>query len=223
MAVVSFEQVEEAALRRHGPLGVEARLGVPKTEAELAAMPDDRHLSLMSLRTFRAGLKHDLVDRKWPAFEEVFKGFDPAACARLYDEDYEAMLEDRRLVRHMGKLRAVRANAAAMLEIAGEHGSFGRWLGAWPVSDIVGLWDELGRRFQQLGGNSAAAFLRMAGKDTFILTDHVGRALARLGVVEGQVKTKADRRRVQDAFNGWMDETDRPLCQLSQILAMSGD
>jgi 3-methyladenine DNA glycosylase Tag len=223
MAVVGFADVEEAALRRHGPLGVDARLGVPKTADELAAMPDDRHLSLMSLRIFRAGLKHELVDRKWPAFEEMFRGFELVACARLYDEDYEAMVEDRRLIRHMGKLRAVRANAAAMLEIAGEHGSIGRWLGAWPVSDIVGLWDELGRRFQQLGGNSAAAFLRMAGKDTFILTDHVGRALARLGVVGGQVKTRVDRRRVQDAFNGWMEETGRPLCQLSQILAMSGD
>ncbi len=223
MAVVSFAQVEEAALRRHGPEGVEARLGMPKTEAELAAMSDDRHLSLMSLRIFRAGLKHELVDRRWPAFEEMFKGFDPAACARLYDEDYEAMLEDRRLIRHMAKLRAVRANAAAMLAIAGEHGSFGRWLGAWKVADIVGLWDELGRRFQQMGGNSGAAFLRMVGKDTFILTDHVGRGLIRAGVVAGPVKAKGERRTVQEAFNGWMDETGRPLCQLSMILAMSGD
>lgn len=220
---MSFAQVEEAALRRHGKEGLEARLPQPRSEAEIAATADDRLLSAMSLRIFRAGLKHELVDRKWPAFEEVLRGFEPAACARIYDEDLEAMLEDRRLIRHMGKLRAVRANAQAMLAVAAEHGSFGRWLAAWPVRDIVGLWDELGRRFQQLGGNSAAYFLRMAGKDTFILTDHVGRGLARLGVVGGPVKGKAERRAAQQAFNAWMDETGRPLCQLSMILAMSGD
>jgi hypothetical protein len=63
----------------------------------------------------------------------------------------------------------------------------------------------------------------MVGKDTFILTDHVGRALSRLGVVDGQMRSRRDRRTVQDMFNRWMDETGRPLCQLSQILAMSGD
>jgi RecA/RadA recombinase len=45
--------------------------------ARLAATPDDRFLSQMSLRIFRAGLKHSVVDAKWPAFEEVFHDFDP--------------------------------------------------------------------------------------------------------------------------------------------------
>jgi 3-methyladenine DNA glycosylase Tag len=219
----AFAAIHEGALERHGASAVEARLATPKTAGELRALPDDRYLSQMSLRIFRAGLKHELVDRKWLAFEDVFHGFDPERCAALYDEDLEAMIEDRRLIRHMGKLRAVRGNARAMLEVAREHGSFGAWLAGWPADDVVSLWEALAKRFSQLGGNSAPMFLRMVGKDTFIVTDSVAGALRRWGVVDGAPTTKADRAAVQRAFNAWAGETGRPLCQLSQILAMSAD
>lgn len=222
-SMVTFATIEAAAQARHGREGVEARLPVPKSAVELRAMPDDRCFSLMSLRIFRAGLRHDLVDRKWPAFEEVFHGFAPARCATLFDEDIEAMLEDRRLIRHLAKLRAVRANAVAMLALECERGAFGAWLADWPVDDIVGLWMVLAKRFSQLGGNSAPAFLRMAGKDTFLLTDGVTRALLHWRMVDAVPRTRADRAAVQQLFNRWAAESGRPLCQLSQILALSAD
>ena len=218
-----FQAIMETALARHGAEGLAARLVVPKTAAELKAVPDDRYLSLMSLRIFRAGLKHELVDAKWPAFEEVWHGFDPARCARVWDEELEPMLADRRLIRHLGKLRAIRTNAAAMLEIAAEHGTFAAWLADWPASDIVGLWEVLAKRFSQLGGNSAAYFLRMSGKDTFVLTDFVAKALVHWGAAESPPSSRAERRAAQDVFNQWANATGRPLCQISQILALSTD
>ena len=145
-------------------------------------------------------------------FEEVWHGFDPARCAAVYDEDLEAMLEDRRLIRHLGKLRAIRANAAAMLEVAGEHGSFGAWLAGWPETEIVLLWEALAKRFSQLGGNSAPMFLRMVGKDTFVLTDSVVRALARWRAVEQAVRQgPSGRAAAQAVFNAWAIETAPPF------------
>jgi 3-methyladenine DNA glycosylase Tag len=219
----TFAPILAAAEARHGPDGLAARLVVPKTPADLKEVPDDRYLSLMSLRIFRAGLKHQLVDAKWPAFEEVWHGFDPARCAQVWDEELEPMLADRRLIRHLGKLRAIRANAAAMLVVAAEHGSFAAWLADWPVTDVVGLWETLAKRFSQLGGNSAPQFLRMAGKDTFILTDSVAKGLVHWQAIPSPPGTKSERRSVQDVFNGWAAETGRPLCQLSQIVALSCD
>jgi 3-methyladenine DNA glycosylase Tag len=219
----TFAPILAAAEARHGAEGLAARLVVPKTSAELKDVPDDRYLSLMSLRIFRAGLKHQLVDAKWPAFEEVWHGFDPARCARVWDEELEPMLADRRLIRHLGKLRAIRANAAAMLVVAAEHGSFAAWLADWPVTDAVGLWETLAKRFSQLGGNSAPQFLRMAGKDTFILTDSVAKGLAHWQAIPSPPGTRTERRAVQDVFNGWAAETGRPVCQLSQVLALSCD
>jgi 3-methyladenine DNA glycosylase Tag len=115
----------------------------------------------------------------------------------------------------------VRYNAAAMLDIAGEHKSFGAWLAAWPGEDIVGLWETLAKRFSQMGGNSGPSFLRMVGKDTFILTPSVTGALKHWRVVTAPPKNRADRAQVQAAFNAWAKESGRPLCQLSLILAMS--
>ncbi len=223
MSVPSFSDVIEAAVMRHGPSAVEDGLPVPAAPEELRARTDDRYLSAMSQRIFRAGLKHSLVDAKWPAFEEVFRGFDPAFCAGLSDERIEELLEDRRLVRHLGKLRAVRQNAAAMLEIAREHGSFGNWLAAWPADDCVGLFEELAKRFSQLGGNSGPQFLRMVGRDTFIPTDAVLRGLKRFAGFPGGAKTRADRQAMQEIFLAWRQETGRPFCHLSRILAMAVD
>lgn len=72
-----------------------------------------------------------------------------------------------------------------------------------------------------MGGNSGPYFLRMVGKDTFVLTGDVVQGLIDNGVVGKKPTTKADRAKVQTAFNAWADETVRPLCQLSRILAFS--
>ncbi len=221
MTTAPFSTIFEAAATRHGAAAVEARLPQPKSPAELAATSDDRYLSQMSLRLFRAGLKHSLVDAKWPAFEEAFFGFDPRRVRAMPDESLEALLGNARLIRHWGKLKAVRDNAAAMLTVAEEHKSFGAWIAAWPGDDIVGLWEVLAKRFSQMGGNSGPSFLRMVGKDTFVLSPSVVAALKRWAGIAAPAKNRADRLAAQACFNAWAAESGRPLCHLSLILAQS--
>jgi len=221
MTAPAFAPIVNAARTRLGAAALEARLPQPRSVTELRAMPDDRYLSQMSLRIFRAGLKHSLVDAKWPAFEEVFQGFDPRRVRAMSDEALQALLGDTRLIRHWGKLKSVRDNAAAMIGVAEEHGSFGAWLADWPGTGIVEVWETLAKRFNQMGGNSGPTFLRMVGKDTFILTPSVTAALKHWGVVDAPPKNRKDRAAVQSCFNSWAAETGRPLCQLSLILAAS--
>src|SRR5580704_9973715 len=221
MAAPSFEPILEGARTRLGAGTLEARLTPPRSAAELKARRDDRYLSQMSLRIFRAGLKHSLVDAKWPAFEDVFNGFEPRRVRAMSDESLEALLGDRRLIRHWGKLKSVRDNAASMIKIAEEHDSFGAWLAEWPGTNIVELWEALAKRFSQMGGNSGPSFLRMVGKDTFILTYAVTAALKHWGALDAPPKNRKDRAAVQSCFNAWAAESGRPLCQLSLILAAS--
>lgn len=221
MTVPPFAPILDAARARHGGAAFDARLPQPRLPDELSASGDDRYLSQMSLRVFRAGLKHSIVDAKWPAFEEVFAGFELHRVRAMSDEALEALLAEKRLIRHWGKLKAVRDNAASMLAIAEEHGSFGAWLARWPATDIVGLWEALAKRFSQMGGNSGPSFLRMVGKDTFILTHSVTAALQHWGAVAAPPKNRGDRIAVQSCFNAWMTQSGRPLCQLSLILAAS--
>jgi hypothetical protein len=74
-----------------------------------------------------------------------------------------------------------------------------------------------------MGGNSGPMFLRMAGKDSFIFSEGVVKALVHWGAVDAPPKGKGDRKRVQALFNAWAKATGRPLCQLSMTLAQSVD
>ncbi|MBL29036.1 MAG: 3-methyladenine DNA glycosylase [Rhodospirillaceae bacterium] len=210
-----------AETRAGGAAALEGMLPRPATAAELIAVTDDRYLSQMSLRIFSAGLRHDMVQKKWPAFESAFHGFDPRRVAAMSEAEIDRCLSDPSLIRHGGKLLAVVANARAVNAVSSDHGSFGRWIAEWPERDIVGLWERLVKDFKQLGGNSGPYFLRTVGKDTFIVTEDVTKALVSAGIVTRKPTGKKDLRTVQDAFNGWMEETGRPLCQLSRILALS--
>jgi 3-methyladenine DNA glycosylase Tag len=221
--MTAFDKIVDAARRRVGEAELRRRMPEVGTAAALRAVADDRYLSLMSLRIFRAGIKHSIVDDRWPAFEEVFRGFDLRRVRAMNDEETEALMSDTRLIRHWGKIKSVRSNAAAMLEIVEEHGSFGAWLAGWPGADIVGLWGALAKRFQQMGGNSGPYFLRMAGKDTFVLTPSVIAALQHWKAFAGEPKSKADRAKVQQVFNAWAGETGLPLAHLSMTLALSVD
>ena len=130
-------------------------------------------------------------------------------------------MDDRRIIRHWGKIKSVRANANAIHELHSEHNGVGSYLAGWPGEDIVGLWDDLKQRFSQLGGNSGPYFLRMAGKDTFILTNHVVRALNHWQVYTGEPRSKTARQKIQNVFNHWVEESGQPLSHLSMILACS--
>ena len=210
-----------AETRCGGPQSLEALMIPPAGDDELRAVSDDRYLSLMSLRIFRAGLRHAMVDARWPAFEEVFHGFEPRRVWSMNDEELEALMGEKRIIRHWGKIKATRENAAAMVKVIDEFGGFGAYLAAWPGDDIMGLWAELAKRFRQMGGNSGPYFLRMAGKDSFLLTGDVVRALVEAGVIAKKPTTREARAATGDVFNAWSAESGRPLCQISRILALS--
>ena len=220
--MVKFAPILKAATKNAGGKAeLEKRLPTPNTARKIKAVPDDRYLSQMLLRVFSAGLSHKMVASKWPEFETVFFGFQPARVRAMSDEALEGLMGDKRVIRHWGKLKSVRANAAAMCDVADEAGSFGAWLADWPEDDIVGLWAEMAKRFSQMGGSSTPRFLRMVGKDSFILTPDVVQALNDRGAAKGNLNGKKDRALVQQAFNEWRAETGLPLCHLSLILAIS--
>ncbi len=210
-----------ARKRVGGSLSLEEMMPSPYGDDGLRAVADDRYLSLMSLRIFRAGLRHSMVDARWPAFEEVFHGFAPRRLWSMNDEELERLMGETRIIRHWGKIKATRENAAAMVRVIDEFGGFGAYLAAWPGDDIMGLWADLAKRFSQLGGNSGPYFLRMAGKDSFLLTGDVVGALIEAGVIAKKPTTRDARAATQAAFNDWAAESGRPLCHISRILALS--
>lgn len=208
-----------ACVHKDGEAVVERSLPVARSKQELLAVSNAEYLSTMCRRIFRAGLKHSLVDKKWPYFEKAFNGFDSMFCAMLSDEDIDVYMSDKNLIRHLGKIKAIRTNAQFMYEVTQEHGSFGQFLLEWNESNIVELWLTLKKRGAHLGGSSGAQFLRMVGKDTFCLTRDVVGVLKLEGVVEKEPTSQKDLKAVGDAFFQWHKESGRPLCEISRIVS----
>lgn len=219
-----FDWIYQHALNRKGNVEtLESLLPVSKTAEELAELPDRYFLSAMSWRVFCAGLNRKMVDAKWPAFQEVFLGFEPQKMVLMSDERLERTMQDTRIIRHWGKIKSIRTNAAMILELGAEKGGFGNFLAEWPTESMVELWWLLAKRGAQLGGNSAPYFLRIVGKDTFILTNDVVAALKAQNIVDKKPTGKADLKRVQAAFNEWREQSGRPFCQISRLLSFCAD
>lgn len=197
------------------------RFPILASDEELNARPDSGYLSLISRRVFRAGMKHSVVDSKWSAFEEAFWGFDPQACQLIDDDRFNVLMQNASLIRHWGKMKTIPVNALMVSDIAREHGSVGRFLVDWPSDNIVGLWAYFKKHGAHLGGDGASRLLRMAGKDTFVLSDDVVRALMNAGIVTKKPSSQKDLKATQEFFNELQQQSGLPLSSISMVLAMS--
>jgi 3-methyladenine DNA glycosylase Tag len=221
--VLSFDVIRARAAERKGGEDALAEL-LPKvsTADQLAALGDDRYLSEMAKRVFCSGFAWTVIDKKWPGFEEAFLGFDPSRLLRQAPEFWDGLAADGRIVRNGQKIMSVAGNAQFVADIAAQHGSFGRFLGAWPAADEVGLLELLAKRGSRLGGHTGQYFLRSVGKDGFVLSRDVVLCLRDAGVdIAEQPTSKRDLAKIQDQFNAWAKQSGLPYTHVSRICAMS--
>lgn len=102
--------------------------GVPST--------DDAHLfECLTLEGAQAGLSWRTILNKREGYRRAFKGFDPAAVARMRASSVERLLADPGIVRHRGKIESTLSNAKCVIQLQREFGSFARY-----------LWDFVGGR-----------------------------------------------------------------------------
>lgn len=219
----SFDDIYELALDRHGD-ALETLVEVAVLDADaLAAIPDDRWLAQMAQRIFAAGFVWRVVENKWPGFEEAFEGFVPAVVADYGADEIGKLVQDTRIVRNGQKIQATVANAQFILDVAGEHGSFGRWVADWPDDDLIGLWATLAKRGSRLGGMTGPYMLRFMGKDSFLFSGDVVARLIAEGIVAKKPTSKRDLKHVQEVFSGWKRESGRSFGAISRVLAASID
>ena len=215
----SYQWIYDHVMERVEREKVVARYDQVRSVDEITQLDDSYLLSNLSRRVFRAGIKHSVVDAKWPEFEKAFFGFVPQKVALMSDDQLEKLMQNDKIIRHWGKIKSTRLNAFMVTEYIEKYGSFASFIAQWPVDDIVGLWIELKKQGAHLGGNSAAYFLRLIAKDTFVLTDDVVAALIAQGIVDRCPTSQRDLRLVQQAFNQWHEQSGEPLSHISRLLA----
>lgn len=221
----SFAEIEDLAATNKGGAGALADLLAtqepPRSPDALRALGDDRWLAMFTRCIFQAGFNWKVIDAKWSGFEEAFGGFDVARLAFLPDEDFDALLKDTRIVRNGAKIRSVQHNARFLKVLAAEHGSASAFFADYPVTDQIGLLDILKKRGSRLGGNTGQYALRFIGKESFLLSADVVKALIRENVIDSDRLSKKNLAAIQATFNDWKATSGRSLNEISRILAFS--
>ncbi len=216
-----FKLIQETATKRKGgKKEINKLLNRPSTHGELLEVSDERYLAQMTRCVFNAGFHWRVISAKWNGFEEAFHQFDIGQLLTKSPDEWEAYVEDTRIIRNWQKIQTVFHNAAMVDDIAAEHGSFGEFFAQWPVADQVGLMKYLHKHGARLGGKTAQWFIRFTGKDSFMLSDDVITALLANGLdIHPNASSLRDLKRIQQTFNDWQDETGLPMTHLSKILS----
>jgi len=222
MPLRKFSEIQKLAEKHHGKAGLRKLLAEnPYGKPRSLSQKDDRFLSAITQAVFSAGFSWDVIEKKWPGFEDAFDRFDPHKVAFYADRDIARLLKDTRIVRNGAKIQATIANARFVVDTAKEHGSFSKFLKSWPTTDQDGLLEHFKKNASHLGPTGAMYFLRSNGWDAYILSPDVTKALIREKVVSKAPTSKADMKAVQAAFNTWTEQSSLPQKDVSRILSYS--
>lgn len=123
---------------------------------------DTEYFERMTKFIFSAGLNWRMIEKKWPNFRGAFADFSPGKVARFSPREVKALMNDTRIVRNEKKITATVHNAAELVKLQKEFGSFQGYLDSFGKDDER-LMTDVQERFQRLGHSTARMFLWSAG------------------------------------------------------------
>lgn len=92
---------------------------------------------LINLEGAQAGLSWITILNKREAYRKLFLGFDPVRIARMSDSRLDKIASDPSIVRHKGKVHAVRGNAQAFLAMQREGEDFADFVWSFVDGKVV--------------------------------------------------------------------------------------
>ena len=105
---------------------------------------DHRLFEKLCLEGQQAGLSWITVLKKRPNYRQRFYNFDPALVAAMTDDEIEDCLLDAGLIRHSGKLEAIRKNARAWVAAEKDGINWSEWLWSFVGgSPVINRYAEL--------------------------------------------------------------------------------
>lgn len=89
---------------------------------------EQKLFEMLILEGAQAGLSWETVLKKRDGYKKAFNNFDIKKCAKMSDEELEALIQNPEIIRNRLKIFSVRKNAVAFLEIQKEFGSFDNYI-----------------------------------------------------------------------------------------------
>lgn len=121
------------------------------------------YLEAITKSVFQSGISWDVVNAKWDGIREALDGFDVETVAHYDGRRMDALLQDPRVIRNRKKLEAISSNAARLLEVEREFGSFKQYLAS--QGDFEGKVKALKNDFKFLGEMGSYIFLYVVGEE----------------------------------------------------------
>ncbi|HWL92992.1 MAG TPA: DNA-3-methyladenine glycosylase I [Phycisphaerae bacterium] len=128
---------------------------------------DAGHLGRIAAEIFQCGLSWKIVLVKWPALREGFLEFEPQRVAKMGARDVSRLCANAAIIRNRAKIEATIHNARVMLDLAGEHGSYLKWLKQLPgktATEIAELYPLFKKTFKFMGPETTKCYLMGCGK-----------------------------------------------------------
>ena len=123
------------------------------------------YLEVLTKPVFESGMSWQIVEAKWPGFQEAFHHFDPERIANLSPDEVDALTGDARIIRNRKKIESTIHNARTMIDLELEHGGFGAYLRSLRESGgFAAQVKDLRKRFKHVGDFGAYYFLYVVGE-----------------------------------------------------------
>jgi Methyladenine glycosylase len=123
---------------------------VARAVPEILAQPSPAQiLEIMTRAVFQAGVKWSQIAQHWDAYREAFANFDPQQVAAFDSIDAQRILAQDGVLRVPRKVKAAIANAAALLAIEHEFGSFHAYVASFAGYALLAK--DMKKRFAFLG------------------------------------------------------------------------
>jgi 3-methyladenine DNA glycosylase Tag len=126
---------------------------------------DNGYLEQMTKAIFQAGFSWQVVNDKWPNFQQAFDNFDVDRVAAYGPEDVDRLLSDSGIVRNGRKIEATISNAIQLQAIGREFGSFAGYLRSLDDLPYRERQKALSKRFKNLGRTGVFVFLWCVNED----------------------------------------------------------
>jgi DNA-3-methyladenine glycosylase I len=96
---------------------------------------DNKLFEFLVLEGAQAGLSWETILSKRENYRRAFDGFDPTVVARYNARKFQKLMKDAGIVRNRLKIKSAISNAAEVLSIQSEIGSFDRYI--WKFVDGI--------------------------------------------------------------------------------------
>ena len=133
-----------------------------KTPEQITPTKLADYLEVLTKSVFETGMSWAIIEAKWPGFQQAFHGFDPERIASLTPDEVDALTNDTRIIRTRRKIDATVHNAATMIDLEREHGTFRTYLESHADFDATSA--DMRKRFKGVGPFGAFVFLYVVGR-----------------------------------------------------------